>query len=57
MGVTIGVCLVGEFAVRVATEERGTDLGQQLLSDQLQAGFQGVVDLEITTIHSTLARQ
>lgn len=38
--------LVGEFTVRVATEERCTDFGQQLLSNQLQARLQGVGDLE-----------
>lgn len=38
--------LVGEFTVRVASEEGGTDLGQQLLCDQLQTGLQGVGNLK-----------
>lgn len=40
------ICLVGEFTVRVAAEERGTNLRQELLGDQLQARLQGVGDLQ-----------
>lgn len=43
--------LVGEFAVRVATEQSCADLGQQLLGDQLQASLQGVGDLKCGTQH------
>jgi hypothetical protein len=38
--------LVGEFTIRVAAEQCCTYLREQLLSDQLQAGLQGVADLK-----------
>lgn len=38
--------LIGELAAGVGTEECRTDFGDQLLSNQLEAGLEGVDDLK-----------
>lgn len=40
------VFLIGEFAVRVASEEGRTDLWKQLHGDELETGLQGVANLK-----------
>lgn len=39
--------LIGELAAGVDAEQGRTDLGHQLLSDQLEARFEGVNDLKM----------